>query len=164
MNVVESADQRDKVKRLILGPLLARGNPPKGWTEDAMFEDYLSALGEFPEPTLAAAAKSVREAHTRASWPFASEYRAACKALGGDVGNVPKDEGLDRSRQAWGYVYRRLYEGNAFHNATKAGCLDTLRQWMFDQACDQIHEGRDPHITDAEIDAEISRGMKEAAA
>ena len=48
-DMLESADQREKIRRLIFEPLEGRGEPPRGWTTEQLLADYVLALARYPE-------------------------------------------------------------------------------------------------------------------
>tara|TARA_Y100000310_G_scaffold67277_1_gene62586 strand:- start:25100 stop:25642 length:543 start_codon:yes stop_codon:yes gene_type:complete len=122
-----------------------------------MMADYLEALGDFPEPVLERAAREVRLAWTRPTWPFAGVFREACQKLmhGEPTARIsPPDGRLARSAQAWDYVRRRMFadNGRLFLRASKALAVNVLERWLFDQACADLREGREPHISDAQVE------------
>jgi len=160
-DMLDSAGQREKIRRLIFEPLEGRGEPPRGWSKEQLLADYCLALGRYPEAVLAAAAAKVRAARTRTTWPLAGDYQAACDAL--MVDEPPLDTSSDdlvaryrRSAVAYDYIKRRMAANDhALWHRTLAGGRDALERWMFGRACEQLRAGNDPVIPDAEVDAEI---------
>lgn len=161
-DMLESADQREKIRRLIFEPLEGRGEPPRGWTTEQLLADYVLALARYPETVLEAAAAKVRAARTRTTWPLAGDYQAACDELmvdevAPDLSSKDDAGRTRRSRAAWDYVSGRFAAANhtLWFRALTAGVGDGLRRWMFDRACEQLRAGNDPVIREAEVEAEI---------
>lgn len=161
MNLLESGNQRDRVKRLILDPLKGRGEPPRGWTEEKLMIDYVLVLGEYPEDVLARAAAKVHAERTRTSWPLAGEFRDACEKLGGKETAKPAgpvDERVQVSVAAHGYVSRRMNADNAslLLRSLAGGWQLDCKRWLFNEACKQIRAGQEPHISAASLEAQIA--------
>ena len=159
-DMLDSAGQREKIRRLIFEPLEGRGEPPRGWSKEQLLADYCLALGRYPEAVLAAAAAKVRAARTRTTWPLAGDYQAACDALMVDEPPALDEANLvgqyRRSKAAYDYIARRMAANDhALWHRTLAGGRDALERWMFGRACEQLRAGNDPVIPDAEVDAEI---------
>ena len=159
-NHMTKIDRRSKVKNSILDHLVGRGVPPRGWSEEQLFADYISALGDYPAPVLEAAAKQVRLEHTRNTWPLAGDFLKVVKTLMADepVGvkhQVTSD--LDRSRRAHDYATRRLLADGAalYLRAAKCMALPVVRQWLFDQACACMRRGGDPHTSDIDLEEQL---------
>jgi hypothetical protein len=159
-DMLDSAGQREKIRRLIFEPLEGRGEPPRGWTKEHLLADYCLALGRYPETVLEAAAAKVRAARVRTTWPLAGDYQAACDALMVDEPPALDEANLvgqyRRSKAAYDYIARRMAANDhALWHRTLAGGRDALERWMFGRACEQLRAGNDPVIPDAEVDAEI---------
>jgi hypothetical protein len=156
-DITTGLSSKERVKRLILEPLLGRGTPPRGWTEEAMFADYLAALGHFPDHVLEQAARQVRLEHVKPSWPHAGDYLKVCRKIGGsDQAPASRaDETLERSREAHGYVTRRMMADDAklYLRAAKCHALDLVRGWLFDRACTCIRAGDQPHVHDVDLNS-----------
>jgi hypothetical protein len=183
MQTLESRSARDRVKAHVYDRLLGRGEPPKGWTREAMLEDYVDALGGYPEHVLAEASKRVRSTNTRPTWPMAGAFKAACE----DIGSIeaPKStESQDevalvkRSAAAHDYVHRRM-AADEFALRGRAFALGPwgkiqIEKFLLERAFVAVREGREPHVSNVDLNEfirsiepearERQRGMAEVAA
>ena len=173
MQTLESQSARSRVKAHVYDKLVGRGEPPRGWTKEAMLEDYVDALGGYPEQVLAQASVRVRSTNTRPTWPMASMFKAACDDLGSRE-TLPKPAGDDkdpnlvkRSTEAHGYVTRRMAanDGELQLKVFKMGAwaVTEIKRFLFDSACKEIREGRTPHVSNADLDQFIRTIEEEAA-
>lgn len=167
--VLDSHSQRDRVRRLVVEPLKGRGDPPRGWTAEAMLEDYVLALGRYPEHVLATAAQRVRSDHKRSTWPMAGEFRSVCQTLSeGEPHARPKDS-LDVatkiSEEAYAYVSRRMSAGDGalLIRSIKAAVDRDIRTFLFVKACDCIRANKEPHVSNAEVDERFAELAEESA-
>jgi hypothetical protein len=159
-DMLDSSDQRNRVRRLIFEPLEGRGEPPRGWTKESMLADYILALGRYPAAVLEAAAAKVRAERVRTTWPLAGDYQAACDALMVDEPPAMDESNLvgqyRRSKAAYDYVSRRFTANDhALWHRTLDGTRDDLERWMFGRACEQLRAGNEPVIPQDEVEAEI---------
>lgn len=159
-DITTRLSSKERVKRLILEPLLGRGAPPRGWTEEAMMADYFSALSDFPDHVLEQAARQVRLEHVKPSWPFAGDYLKVCRKIHGtdQAPATRADEILERSSKAHEYVTRRMLADGAkiYTRAARCHALDLVRLWLFDRACTSIKAGEEPHVHAVDLETQIS--------
>ena len=171
MQVLESQSARARVKAHVYDKLVGRGEPPRGWTREAMLEDYVDALGGYPEHVLAEASRRVRSTNTRPTWPMAGMFKTACDDIGGTeiAPKAADDESarIKRSQEAHDYAARRLManEGELQIRAFKLGpwAHGEIKRFLFDSACKEIREGRAPHVSNADLDQFIRTIEPEAA-
>ena len=161
-DLVTTLDERATVTQSIFDPLQGRGEPPKGWTTDAMLEGFILSCAEFPEPVLDRAFADVMMARLRATWPLPGEFRAACEALMADapgstaatrVANV-----ADRTARAEDYAHRRMCanESALFNRAIAAMSVPQLRRWLIEMAMESLRAGAEPHVSEAVLDAKMA--------
>ena len=151
-------DKKAAIKRLIFDPLIGRGNPPPGWTEDKLILDVCAALEEYPESIIEQIGDHVRLNHTKQSWPLAGDYLRAARAITvGDPQAHPSsaDEVMKRSIEGHEYVRARMLAGGSelFFRASKCFATVDLRRWLFDKACACLRAGDDPYVSNDDLEA-----------
>lgn len=170
MDILDSASQRDKVKRLIVDPLKGRGEPPKGWTPDALAADYILALARYPEHVLSAAADRVRTTNKRNTWPLPGEFKAACDALSDETDKPhpsdPLAEATRISTEAWAYVSRRMSaaDGALLIRTIRLGIDRDIKRSLFVAACACIRENREAKVSNTDLESWISELEAESTA
>jgi hypothetical protein len=171
MQLLESAAARERVKRIIYDPLQGRGEPPRGWTKEAMIADYVLVLGEYPEDVLARAAAKVQSERTRSTWPLAGEFRDACEKCGGKDTTKARAATEDGERyrisnEAYAYVQARMLADNGalLSRSIDGGWQRECRAYLFERACEAIRNGDEPHVSNGELTAKIVGWEVEATA
>ena len=154
---------REKVMRCIIQPMRDRGwTPPTEGSLDVVIEDFVRLLARFPEETLARAFDEVLVKHRWKSWPPVGSFVEACQerhASGPQAVSSDEQARIDRSRIAHDYAWRReLADGGAIQiRAMKGLYIRELRTFLFQRACEDLRDGREPYIPQAEMDHEIQR-------
>ena len=155
---------RDKIRRLIIQPMIDRGwTGPKGASLDAVTGDYMRLLGRYPDQVLIKAFDSVLADHKWNSWPQVSLFVAACDRhydAPKDMDDKPADyDRIVRSRKAHEYVTARLAVNNGalLDRAFKAWCWVESKRFLFERACTCLREGREPHVGNEEIEEFFAR-------
>jgi len=160
MSVMIKLEGRERVKRLIIDPLTGRGEPPRGFSASALADDYLDALGSYPEEVLAKAAAIVRRTWERNTWPLPGVYRKVAEEMMAKEPTAIAKLGSKAGAgvEAWQYVHRRLKaDGALMTRAINAFAIDVFRSWLFDQVRPQILSGSEPQVSQADCEEWLTR-------
>lgn len=155
---------REKIKRLIIQPMIDRGwTGPEIGKLGAVTDDYIRLLGKYPEPVLSRAFDKVLGEHKWNNWPKVASFVAACDEIytapQAKDGRPSDYDRIDRSRKAWAYVDARMAANDheLLNRCFKHICWKEMREFLFRRACEDLRAGRQPHISHAEVDEEIAR-------
>lgn len=95
-----SVFEREKVQRLVIDPMVARWQCPRGADPEVLAGDYIDDLHGFSEETLQAAFLEVRRKHEYQSWPASGKFRAECISIDGRPAGGGGGEVDDETRRA----------------------------------------------------------------
>jgi len=143
---------RDRVRRLIIDPMLNRWSKPRHVTSiDAVIGDYIEDLSNFDEATLRHAFTDVRRVHQYASWPPSSSFYQAAKTMAINHGQHAGPEGAlnntilsrDRTMKAHEFAAKFMAETEIGQQSLIEGWFVALRKYLISEAARQLAAGVD---------------------
>jgi len=146
--------KRDRVRRIIVEPMLERWSKPRHVTSiDAVISDYIEDLSAFSEDILGHAFTEVRRNHPYAGWPSSSQfYQAAQKLTDHHLQNNPADNSLisarDRTIQAHKVAARYMDQSVLGQQSWREGWFSVLRKYVVTETARQLVKGiSEPEIS-----------------
>ena len=141
---------RDRVRRLIIDPMLHRWSKPRHVTSiDAVIGDYIDDLSNFDEPTLHHAFTDVRRAHQYAGWPPSSSFYQAAKNMsiahksqsGPEAALNNTILSRDRTMKAHEFAAKYMTETDIGKQSLIEGWFVSLRRYLIAEAARQLATG-----------------------